>query len=118
MSGPKGPSGCAPVLVVPTKNSIVTETISSVHLGFPNLLIGSRSTLGNGIVLNANKSLQSEPLTSRSSLFGAAHSVGDTVAYFPNLRSIALGEVYSSTPSLSVSDGGGIVQWSSFWMKC
>ena len=35
------------------------------------------------------------------------------MVYLPNLRSIALGEVYSSAHSLSVSDSGSIVQWSS-----
>jgi hypothetical protein len=53
--------------VVPTKNSILTETISSEHPGSPNLLMGFRPALGKGIVLNANKSLHSESLTSGSS---------------------------------------------------
>ena len=50
--------------VVPTKNSILTETTSSGHPGSPNLLMGFRPALGNGIVLNASKSLHSESLTS------------------------------------------------------
>jgi glyoxylase-like metal-dependent hydrolase (beta-lactamase superfamily II) len=45
--------------------------------------------------------------------FGAARSAGDTVVYFPNLKVIAVGEVYSSDPNLSVHDGGSLVQWSS-----
>ena len=75
--------------------------------------MGLRPTLSKGIVLNANKSLRSESLTSRSSVVGAAHSAGDTVVYSASLRSIALGEVDSSAHSLSVSDSGSIVQGSS-----
>src|SRR6516165_6702655 len=56
--------------VVPTKNSILTETTSSEHPYFPSLLMGFRPTLGNGIVLTANKSLHSESLTSTS---GSSH---------------------------------------------
>jgi len=40
-----------------------------VHPDSPNLLVGLRPTLGNGIVLNANKSIHSESLTS-----GSAHT--------------------------------------------
>jgi hypothetical protein len=43
--------------------------------------------------------------------FGAAHAADDTVVYFPNLRSIAVGQLYSSDPTLAVSDGGSVVQW-------
>ena len=42
------------------KNSIVTRRISSVPQVFPNLLMGLRPTLDNGIVLNWNKGLHSD----------------------------------------------------------
>lgn len=41
--------------------------------------------------------------------FGRAHSAGDAVVYFPNLKVVALGNLYSSNPDLD--PGGSLVSW-------
>jgi hypothetical protein len=43
--------------------------------------------------------------------YGPAYSSGDTVVYFPNLKSVAIGGLYSSSLELGV--GGSLVNWSS-----
>lgn len=44
--------------------------------------------------------------------FGNAHTNGDTVVYFPNLKVIALGGLYSDTPDPDFAAGGSLVEWS------
>jgi cyclase len=43
--------------------------------------------------------------------FGNAHTDGDTVVYFPNLRVVAVGDLFASTPDPDFSAGGSLVGW-------
>lgn len=45
--------------------------------------------------------------------FGNAYTNGDTVVYFPNLKVVAVGELYASSPNPDFLDGGSLVGWSS-----
>jgi cyclase len=46
--------------------------------------------------------------------FGNAHTNGDTVVYFPNLKVVAVGELFSpNTPNPDFSSGGSLVNWGS-----
>jgi glyoxylase-like metal-dependent hydrolase (beta-lactamase superfamily II) len=43
--------------------------------------------------------------------FGHAHSAGDTVVYFPNLKVIALGDLFATSPRPDFAAGGSLVGW-------
>jgi glyoxylase-like metal-dependent hydrolase (beta-lactamase superfamily II) len=43
--------------------------------------------------------------------FGNAHTSGDTVAYFPNLKVVAVGDLYATPPDPSGAAGGSLVGW-------
>ncbi len=43
--------------------------------------------------------------------FGNAHTSGDTVVYFPNLKVVAVGGLYAAMPSPDFSAGGSLVDW-------
>ena len=43
--------------------------------------------------------------------FGNAHTSGDTVAYFTNLKVVAVGDLYATTPDPSFAEGGSLVGW-------
>jgi cyclase len=43
--------------------------------------------------------------------FGNAHTAGDTVVYFPNLKVIALGELFAASPRPDFAAGGSLVGW-------
>jgi glyoxylase-like metal-dependent hydrolase (beta-lactamase superfamily II) len=44
--------------------------------------------------------------------FGAAHTSGDTVVYFPNLKVVAVGDLFTpNTPEPDFSGGGSLVNW-------
>ena len=43
--------------------------------------------------------------------FGNAHSSSDTVVYFPNLKVVAVGDLFASTPNPDFSAGGSLVGW-------
>jgi len=44
--------------------------------------------------------------------FGNAHTDGDTVAYFPNLKVVAVGDLFTpDTPDPDFSGGGSLVDW-------
>ena len=45
--------------------------------------------------------------------FGNAYSNGDTVVYFPNLKVVAVGNLYGSAPNPNFAAGGSLVGWSS-----
>jgi glyoxylase-like metal-dependent hydrolase (beta-lactamase superfamily II) len=45
--------------------------------------------------------------------FGNAHTSGDTVVYFPVLRVVAVGDLYSEPPDPDYSAGGSLANWSS-----
>src|SRR5260370_3835526 len=45
--------------------------------------------------------------------FGNAYSVRNTVVYFPNVKVVAVGQLFSSNPKLELADGGSLVRWSS-----
>jgi cyclase len=43
--------------------------------------------------------------------FGNAHTNGDTVVYFPNLRVVAVGDLFALAPDPDYSAGGSLVGW-------
>jgi len=43
--------------------------------------------------------------------FGNAHTNGDTVVYFPNLKVVAVGDLFASTPDPDFEAGGSLVGW-------
>jgi cyclase len=43
--------------------------------------------------------------------YGNAHSGGDTVVYFPNLRVVAVGDLFAANPDPDFSAGGSLVGW-------
>jgi len=43
--------------------------------------------------------------------FGSAHTGGDTVVYFPNLKVVAVGDIFASTPDPDFLAGGSLVSW-------
>jgi cyclase len=43
--------------------------------------------------------------------FGNARTNGDTVVYFPNLKVVAVGDLFASTPDPDFSAGGSLVGW-------
>ena len=43
--------------------------------------------------------------------FGNAHTDGDSVAYFPNLKVVAVGHLFAATPDPDFSAGGSLVGW-------
>jgi glyoxylase-like metal-dependent hydrolase (beta-lactamase superfamily II) len=44
---------------------------------------------------------------------GSARTNGDTVVYFPDLKAVAVGDLYSASPEPDFSAGGSLVGWSS-----
>jgi glyoxylase-like metal-dependent hydrolase (beta-lactamase superfamily II) len=45
--------------------------------------------------------------------FSPARTDGDTVVYFPDLRAVAVGDLYSASPDPDLSAGGSLLGWSS-----
>jgi glyoxylase-like metal-dependent hydrolase (beta-lactamase superfamily II) len=45
--------------------------------------------------------------------FGNAHTDGDTVVYFPNLRVVAVGDLFAPAPDPDYSAGGSLTGWGS-----
>jgi len=43
--------------------------------------------------------------------FGNAHTDGDTVVYFPDLKVVAVGDLYATAPNPDFSAGGSMVGW-------
>lgn len=43
--------------------------------------------------------------------FGSTYTSGDTVVYFPNLKVVAVGNLFASMPSPDFSAGGSLVNW-------
>jgi cyclase len=43
--------------------------------------------------------------------YGRAHTGGDTVVYFPNLKVVAVGDLYAALPNPDYSNGGSMVGW-------
>ncbi len=43
--------------------------------------------------------------------FGSAHTGGDSIVYFPNLKTVAVGNLYSDLPDPEYSRGGSLVGW-------
>jgi len=43
--------------------------------------------------------------------FGNAHTDSDTVVYFPNLKVVAVGDLFSTTPNPDFAAGGSLVGW-------
>jgi glyoxylase-like metal-dependent hydrolase (beta-lactamase superfamily II) len=45
--------------------------------------------------------------------YGRAHTGGDTVVYFPNLKVVAVGNLYAAPPNPDYYNGGSLVGWGS-----
>jgi glyoxylase-like metal-dependent hydrolase (beta-lactamase superfamily II) len=45
--------------------------------------------------------------------FGNAYSSSDTVVYFPNLKVVAVGDLFSAKPAPDFAAGGSLVGWGS-----
>src|SRR5262249_33046320 len=45
--------------------------------------------------------------------FGNAHTDGDTVVYFPNVKVVAIGDLFAPTPDPDFLAGGSLVNWAS-----
>ena len=43
--------------------------------------------------------------------YGNAYSSGDTVVYFPNLKVVAVGNLYGAVPVPDFGAGGSVLQW-------
>lgn len=43
--------------------------------------------------------------------FGRAHSRSDTVVYFPNLKTVAIGDLFAASPNPDYAAGGSLVDW-------
>ena len=43
--------------------------------------------------------------------FGSAHTDGDSVVYFPDLKVVAIGHLFASPPDPDFSSGGSLVGW-------
>jgi len=43
--------------------------------------------------------------------FGNAHTNGDTVVYFPNLKVVAVGDLFAAPPNPDFAAGGSLVGW-------
>ncbi len=43
--------------------------------------------------------------------FGNAHTNGDTVVYFPNLKAVAVGDLIAALPNPDYAAGGSLVEW-------
>ena len=43
--------------------------------------------------------------------FGNAYSNSDTVVYFPNLKVVAIGDLFSAKPAPDLAAGGSLVGW-------
>jgi len=43
--------------------------------------------------------------------FGSARTSADTVVYFPDLKAVAVGDIYASTPDPDYSAGGSLIGW-------
>jgi cyclase len=43
--------------------------------------------------------------------FGNAHSNADTIVYFPNLKVVAIGDLFAPTPDPDYAAGGSLVDW-------
>jgi cyclase len=43
--------------------------------------------------------------------FGNAHTNGDTVVYFPNLKTVAVGDLFTAVPDPDYAAGGSLVEW-------
>jgi cyclase len=43
--------------------------------------------------------------------FGNAHTNGDTIVYFPNLKVVAVGDLFAATPDADFAAGGSLVGW-------
>ncbi len=57
------------------------------------------------------KTLQFGPVTVQLLHIDAAHTDGDTAVYFPDLRAVALGSLYSMNPIPDYSSGGSLAGW-------
>jgi cyclase len=43
--------------------------------------------------------------------FGNAYTNGDTVVYFPNLKAVAVGDLFAAVPDPDYAAGGSLVEW-------
>jgi glyoxylase-like metal-dependent hydrolase (beta-lactamase superfamily II) len=60
-----------------------------------------------------NQTLHFELVEMQLLHFGNARTNGDTVVYFPDLKAVAVGDIYLANPVPDYSAGGSMVGWSS-----
>ncbi len=66
------------------------------------------------VTYDREQALHFGPVEVRMLHFGNAHTSGDTVVYFADLRAVALGDLYSANPEPDLKAGGSLAGWSSF----
>ena len=49
--------------------------------------------------------------------FGNAYSNSDTVVYFPNLKVVAIGDLFAATPNPDFSAGGSLLDGDRYWRR-
>jgi cyclase len=81
------------------KHNLTTYNPSSGEVAPPTMTYDHDYTLRLGGV-------EAQPMH-----FGNAHTSGDTVVYFPNLKVVAVGDLFAPTPNPDFSAGGSLVDW-------
>lgn len=93
-------SGAEVVAHENAKQNLIAEHRSDGESALPT------STYKNGFVEQVGS------IQVRVMHFGNAHTSGDTVVYFPDMRVVAVGDLYASTPDPDFANGGSLVGWS------
>jgi glyoxylase-like metal-dependent hydrolase (beta-lactamase superfamily II) len=81
------------------KNHLATHNPQAAKLGGPTKTYERELTVRLG------------GIEARLLHFGNARTSGDTVVYFPNLRVVAVGDLFSPLPDPDFSAGGSLVRW-------
>jgi cyclase len=62
-------------------------------------------------IYNHDQTLQFGAVQIRLLHFGSARTNGDTVVYFPDLKAVAVGDLYSLNPEPDYAAGGSLIGW-------
>ena len=81
------------------KRRLATAGNSGAAIGLPTKMYGRSPSLTLGGV------------SVRLMHFGSAHTDGDSVVYFPDLKVVAIGHLFASPPDPDFSSGGSLVGW-------
>jgi glyoxylase-like metal-dependent hydrolase (beta-lactamase superfamily II) len=63
------------------------------------------------ITFDAEYTLKTGGIEAQLMHYGRAHTGGDTVVYFPNLKVVAVGNLYAALPNPDYANGGSLVGW-------